>query len=330
MIDAPAPTRRGRFDALVAAQQPLCRDHYRLTVRIASPEAFCASQPGQFVQVLCHGPNPSDLEDRLLTWPTGDVPRFQRRELVEASPFLRRPFSIAGRRQTPNGTELDIIYRVVGLGTGWLQRMQVGDRVSLIGPLGNAFTLPPDRSIGLLVGGGVGLPPMFYLAEALAQAGWSGCAFVGATTADLLAMTMTAAPPADGQPAHTAAEFADLGLPVVVTTDDGSCGMRGLITDGLRVFLKAQPAAQRPQTVVFTCGPMAMMKAAADLAHQFDIECQVCTEQSMACGMGTCQSCVVRVRDAAAPHGRTSDGIEWRYRLGCTDGPVFSAADLVW
>ena len=325
---------RGLFDATVIANEPICVEHYRLRVRIAPETPFPASAPGQFVQLAC---GPSDFmehEDRPNTWEPGQLPQLHNGELTEPVPFLRRPYSIAARIDHDLGTDLDVVYRVTGLGTHFLERLAEGDPANLIGPLGNRFELPEDKSLGLLVGGGVGLPPMFYLAEAMQEEGWFGCAFVGATTGDLLAVTMT------GEPAHTeggasfcVTEFAGRGLPTVITTDDGTIGMTGRITDGLRNYLQTQPEEGRAECVIFVCGPEPMMKAVAELARVFRVEAQACVEQPMACGMSTCQSCVVRIKGIQGnepPHGVLEDGTPWRYRLACTDGPVFNTEQVVW
>jgi dihydroorotate dehydrogenase electron transfer subunit len=314
---------RHRFDATVQASDRICREHFRLRVRISGD--FPATRPGQFIQIGCRPPNgamdPDTLCGREIEWTIGRRPQLQQPELCEPLALLRRPFSLSGRVDDANGTRIEIIHRVIGVGTHWLSDLQVGDAVDLIGPLGNAFKVPEDKSIGLLVGGGVGLPPMFYLAEALAAARWQGVGFVGAQTRDLLAVTF------DGD---RAAEFAAHGFDTVFTTNDGSYGQKGLITDGLRRRIAAMSDADKRNAVVFTCGPEPMMHAVTTLAAEHGIDCQVCLEQAMACGMGTCQSCVVRIEDAARPHAHTDDGRPWRYKLACTDGPVFDACEVVW
>ncbi len=322
---------RGLFAARVVANTPICREHYRLTIRIGGERGFPPSWPGQFVQIGCRSDAPDIDEDRAFQWRPGEPPVPAPPELDEPAPFLRRPYSIAGRRDAERHTDIDIIYRVVGLGTTWLERLTPDDELDVIGPLGNTFTLPPDKSVALLVGGGVGLPPMFYLAEAVRAAGWSGCAFIGAVTGDLLAIDLTdQTPDASGSPVHAVRPFADAGLPTVVTTDDGSVGLRGLITDGLRQYLAQQSPAERAASVIYTCGPNAMMQAVAGLASAFEIDCQACVEQAMACGMGTCQSCIIRIRDEQHPQGTLSDGTPWRFRLACTEGPVFPADQVIW
>jgi dihydroorotate dehydrogenase electron transfer subunit len=158
-------------------------------------------------------------------------------------------------------------------------------------------------------------------------------------TRDLLPLTITgdAANPA-GPPAHDSvaplynvAEFARHGLPAVLSTDDGSYGHKGFVTDTLRQYLDRwiTDNADRARTVIYACGPEGMLKAVADVARRRQIACQVCVERAMACGLGTCQSCVIKQKkpDPSAP---PLAGQDWAYRLACTDGPVFEADTLLW
>lgn len=337
MISIQPTASRRRLDARVMSNRRICRDHYLLRLRIEGE--LPPTQPGQFVQLGCRPPNGwVDLPTMLgetVDWTPGHPPRLHQPELCEPLALLRRPFSLAGRGEDEHGTWIEIIHRVVGVGTRWLAELEQHDPVDLIGPLGNAFRLPEGKSIGLLVGGGVGLPPMFYLAEALAQANWRAIGFVGAMSRDLLAVHLVkgATVPTDGTPALTVEQFARHGFPTVITTDDGSMGMTGRITAGVELALRNLREEERRQAVLFTCGPEPMMRAAAALAEQFGVDCQVCLEQAMACGMGTCQSCIVKIDPTSTgdvPHGQTAEGRPWRYRLACTDGPVFDARDVVW
>ena len=326
---------RHRFDAAVEFNKPLCREHFLLRFRVVSP--FPPTEPGQFIQIGCRTPDVAQSFDELLgrdiQWRPGERPQLEQPELSGRLAMLRRPFSLAGRGDDERGTWIEIIHRVVGVGTAWLAELAAGDPVDFIGPLGNTFDLPVGKSMGLLVGGGVGLPPMFYLAEALRRAKWSAVAFVGALYRDLLAVTFEEGcegPDRDGKPTLCAAEFSRLGYPTVVTTDDGSFGLPGRITTGLERHLRALPPADAARAVVFTCGPDPMMHAVAKLAAAHGVDCRVCVEQAMACGMGTCQSCVVRIEDSAKPQAATEAGRPWRYRLACTDGPVFDSKVVVW
>jgi dihydroorotate dehydrogenase electron transfer subunit len=325
-VPASSSPKRGQYVSTVIANVPLCREHFRLALTI---DAFPPTKPGQFVQVACADDVESDVE-REWSWddsagarPVGPCGS----ELIARTAVLRRPFSLAGRRDTPGGVELDLIHRVVGVGTDWLSRLNVGDPVNVIGPLGNTFTLPEPGGQALLVGGGVGIPPMIYLASALGP-DRKGVAFCGALTRDLLALTVT--DQGAGDPDAVAGllnvdEFARHGIPTVVTTDDGSYGYRGFVTQALERYLDARARSGAPfdKTIVYTCGPEPMMKRVADIARSRGIRSQIAVERAMACGMGTCQSCVIKVKT-----GPTTDA--WRYKLACTDGPVFAGNDLLW
>ncbi|HEV7299329.1 MAG TPA: dihydroorotate dehydrogenase electron transfer subunit [Tepidisphaeraceae bacterium] len=311
-------SKRGQFDATVAVNRTLCREHFELTLRLPS---FSVTAPGQFVQVTC-----ADWPDELseVEWDENRPPRLSGTEIADRTAILRRPFSLAGRRDTAEGVEIDLIHRVVGVGTDWLSRLSVGDTVSVIGPLGNTFTLPQNGGTALLVGGGVGIPPMIYLASQLS--GTPAVAFCGALTRDLLALSIEpkSEPPAVGG-AMNITEFARHGVPAVISTDDGSYGYRGFVTQALEQYLDQffPTGGPAPRPTIYTCGPEPMMKRIADIAASRQLPVQIAVERAMACGMGTCQSCVIKVKtdDAAAP---------WRYKLACTDGPVFAGSDLLW
>jgi dihydroorotate dehydrogenase electron transfer subunit len=244
--------------------------------------------------------------------------------------MLRRPFSLAGRRNLDGSVELDLIHRVVGAGTDWLSHLKIGDSIFVLGPLGNRFELPTADGIALMVGGGVGIPPMMYLAERLA--GRKAVAFAGALHRGLLPLTITddVTTPQnnDADPRLNITEFSRFGIPAVIATDDGSYGFGGFVTQSLEVYLQRNPVNHR-SAVVYTCGPEPMMKRVAEIAGNFGIPCQIAVERAMACGMGTCQSCCIKVRKPD-PSQPPVPGKEWAYRLACTDGPVFSASDLLW
>lgn len=329
--------RRGAFVARVEANERLCRDHFRLRLGIEPSKgnlqpSFPATRAGQFIQLGCRAPDggkpDSDLIGSERHWPTGQMPRLDQSQLCSAEAMLRRPFSLSGSA----GRAVELVHRVVGSGTRWLAHLSIGDGVDLLGPFGNGFDLPPDRSVGLIVGGGVGLGPMLYLGETLQHAGWRAVAFVGAMSADLLAVEFDqhVKPRKDGLPTLSVRHFNRLGYPTVVSTDDGSLGLHGRVTDSLKLLLDSQSRLDASQSVVFTCGPTAMMRAVAELAATYGLPCQVCLEQAMACGMGACQSCVVRIRDDQSPQGTSAQGVPWRYRLSCTEGPVFPADTVVW
>ena len=313
---------RGQFIATVQANKSLCREHFGLVLRVP---AFPPTEPGQFVQLSCRDVGEADRTERELEW-TPDTPLHLGSDTMLApGAMLRRPFSLAGRDDREGGVDLHVIHRVVGIGTDWLSRLRAGDRVDILGPLGNQFTLADAGATAVLVGGGVGIPPMLYLATRLA--GKPAVAFAGALTRDLLPFTIRDEIVPDGaNPAPTISEFHRHGIPSVVTTDDGTYGFRGFVTQALEQYLDAN---QGKTHVIYTCGPEQMMKRVADIAAARGIECQIAVERAMACGMGTCQSCCIRVKkpDPALP---PLPGREWCYRLACTDGPVFSGRSLLW
>ncbi|MCG3181290.1 MAG: Dihydroorotate dehydrogenase B (NAD(+)), electron transfer subunit [Phycisphaerae bacterium] len=315
---------RGLFDAQVISNRQICREHFRL---VLSVKDFPAAAPGQFVQLGCRDPHAPPDEPDEHEWIDADDPGLRTRSLVAPTPLLRRPFSLAGAEpdpQRPGCTLLEIIHRVVGLGTARLAGLREGDAIDLLGPLGNGFPLPRAGQRAVLVGGGVGIPPMIYLARALGAADVGGVAVCGVTTADLLPLTWADGVAADpqGLPTRCIREFADFGIDAVVASDDGSVGVPGRVTVALQRVLDhlALPAGD---VVVYTCGPERMMRAVTEMSQARGLTTWVCMERSMACGMGTCQSCVCRVNDKSSDDG-------WRYRLVCTDGPVFDGRVLIW
>ncbi len=325
----PSPQRR-RYDAEIVFNRVLCREHWLLRLRIIGDLA--PTMPGQFVQLGCRSPKAETWIGNESSAPIGAWPQLHQPELCGSVALLRRPFSIAERGEDDGGDWIEVIHRVVGVGTDWLAHLEAGESVDLIGPLGNHFDVPPQRDLGLLVGGGVGLPPMIYLARRLVAEGWDAVAFVAARSADLLALTMEGQTPSgEGRSTMCAREFTRHRVGAVVMTDDGSLGAKGLLGEGVERYLETLDADDRRRAVVFTCGPEPMMRGVASLASRFGTDCQVCLEQAMACGMGTCQSCVVKIEsDPASAHGKADNDRPWRYRLACTDGPVFDARQVVW
>ena len=173
---------RGVFVGQAIRNDRLCQDHYAL--RLLLP-AFPSTRPGQFVQLQCRTLGPQQGY-REVDWPTDHPPRLSQPELTGKEPLLRRPLSLAGRREVAGGVELDLIYRAIGIGTHWLAGVKEGTPLSVLGPLGNAFPISATKRHAFAVGGGVGIPPMLYLAEALVAAGKTVVAFSGARTRGLL------------------------------------------------------------------------------------------------------------------------------------------------
>ncbi len=310
---------RGAFIAEVLANEPLCRDHWRMVLTLPQ---FPTTRAGQFVNLQCR-PLDDLLGARQVDWPAGGTPRFTQPELTDRETMLRRPFSLAGRRDCDGKVELDVIYRTVGVGTHWMSELKPASSISILGPLGNGFRILPGKPSAVLVGGGVGIPPMLYLAEALTAGGKNIAAFLGARSAELFPLHLLTGGHVspEGSPAECVAELAEWSVPTAVATDDGSLGFTGLVSEPFERWLDAGKLGA-DDVVVYSCGPEPMMQAVGDICIERGIECFLAMERHMACGMGTCQSCIVKIRDDSEQG--------WSFKLCCTDGPVFSAGDVIW
>ena len=309
---------RGSFLATVARNGRVCPGHHLLRLAF---DSFPPTQPGQFVQLQCRATTPP-APARAVAWPADRPPRLTYPELAGKEPFLRRPLSLAGRRETADGVELEIMYRLAGTGTHWLAGVQAGEELSVLGPLGNSFGIFPDRPAAALIGGGVGIPPLLYLAESLKAVGKDVVAFTGLRSADRLLLTLVPAAKVDpqGLPTFCLAELAALGVPASVSTDDGSLGAKAFASQTFHRWLDRSGLGPA-DLAVYSCGPEPMMKAVGDLCVARGIACQLAVERHMACGMGACQSCIVKIRDGSEKG--------WSYKLCCADGPVFDARDVL-
>ncbi len=310
--------RRSALDAQVTRVESPCREHAE--IEFVVPD-FPPSQPGQFLQIDCG--SAVSAEPRLHEWNDGARPALQDREWGPPSAYLRRPFSIADRWSGPDGrVHMTILSRAVGPGTRWLDQLRAGATLNISGPLGRGFELPRDPAEPvLLVGGGVGVPPLLYLARILHERGHTDVTLIfGAMTRTLVPLRLTAEPDAAGRPAPCAQLPGSAPYPTIITTDDGTLGLRGRVTDALRVWKQQRGESVRAQ--VYSCGPERMLEAVAHLTRRHGDDAQLCIEKPMGCGLGTCLSCVVRVHDARRPSG-------WRWALSCTEGPCFPRDMLV-
>ena len=219
-------------------------------------------------------------------------------------------------------TTAELLYCVLGPASVRLTTLDSGDSLSVLGPLGNGFSVPQGKRLALLLVGGMGAPPIRCLAKSLRAEypDTNVVAFVGAKTAQSL--------PFEGRFDEVPQRvdflipaFAEFGIPSAVTTDDGSAGQRGFITQRLDQWLDEQRDWSPQTTIIYACGPEAMLAATARLAAQRNIDCQVSMERRMACGIGVCQSCVVECRVEGSD--------ETVYKLCCQDGPVFDARTVV-
>ena len=307
-------------DALVVGCAPLCHAHVRIEM-IA--EGFPPSAPGQFVQICCH--EAEEPEPRMFNWSDEDIAALRSmRDWTDGATYLRRPFSIADRWEDSQGrTHLVVISRNVGPGTAWLEHLKEGARIDLIGPLGQGFRIPPDDRMLILVGGGVGIPPLLYLTRDLHHAGKRNVIMIfGATRRDILPVRLLNEPTTDGMPTLCVDSGTPGEYPAAITTDDGSLGLHGVVTDAIRAFAPTCRSASAERPLVLTCGPEGMLHAVAELSREMQWDCQMCIERKMGCGMGTCLSCIVRVHDPEKESG-------WRWALTCKDGPVFDRDDLL-
>ncbi len=312
MCNMRTPDRVCAIDAQVVSSDQLCLDHVAIELVL---QTFPHSNPGQFVQMQCS--NEDVVTARELEWPADGFPSLTGSALAVQA-FLRRPFSIADRWDDGDGhAHVLIISRSIGTGTRWLEGLQPGDRISITGPLGRGFALPEQPRPVLLVGGGVGIPPLLYLARRLAEQGQQNVtAVLGATTGDLLPLRMVATPDRDGRPSRCVAWPGAAPFPAIVTTDDGSVGLPGRVTAGVESWYRGAGAAACQNAIVYACGPEPMLQAVAQQTRKLGLTCQLCIERRMGCGLGTCLSCVVRRREPGAARG-------WSWALACQDGPVF-------
>lgn len=210
-----------------------------------------------------------------------------------SSMLLRRAFAIHEVKPDYGGT-VEFLFAVRGKGTAWLAERRSRDLLDVIGPLGKPFPLPRDPVNCVLVGGGYGGAPLFPLAHALRRRGCRVDFVLGAESVGKVFGAITA---------RRVAETATF------TTDDGSFGVRGTVTDAL-----GQVIEDAHSDVVYACGPMPMLRETTSVAMRYGIPVQVAVEETMACGTGVCMSCVIPVVG--------EDGITRMVR-SCVDGPVF-------
>ncbi len=264
---------------VILSNQEISPGYYRM--RILAPDYTKISQPGQFVMF-----------------------RVQKAE----QPLLRRPFGIFRTGFMPADCEamppkefVELIYKVVGSGTEIMQRLHQGDQVELLGPLGKGFDLGDPEEEKILVGGGIGLVPLYMLAEKLVETSKVRLLMGGRTRDDIITVT----------------EFERLGVETYVSTEDGSLGERGLVTQVLE-----QKLAEPQKKSVYACGPMPMIKAVEKICKSSAVPLQVSLEALMACGVGACLGCVVK----GAGHTEETPS----YLCTCKTGPVFKSGQLDW
>ncbi len=304
---------KGMFEAQVSFNRQIGPTFYRLGLEFSQEgaKAFANFQPGQFAQL--------DLSKTAL--PPPDAVPESLRDAAGRKILLRRPFSLAEVTTQGEATSAELLYCVVGPATVRMTTLSEGDTLSVIGPLGRGFQVPDGKKMVLLVGGGMGTPPLQHLAQVLTARG-DGVeiiAFAGAKTAQGL--------PYEGRLDEISRglgfclpEFAKYGVESLVATDDGSAGYHGLVTQRLCEWLEQSNLAP-DEIIMCACGPEAMLARTAEIAGQKNIDCQVSMERRMACGIGLCQSCAVECRVPGSN--------ETIYKMCCEHGPVFDAREVV-
>ena len=243
---------------------------------LGAPGVAEQARPGHFVALAVGGPGGATL--------------------------LRRAFSIyrVQERGVYGGT-VEIIFAAHGAGTQWMSKLRPHDPVDVVGPVGRPFALPKEQVSTTLVGGGYGTAPLFSLAEQLRARGCRVDFVIGAATEAKL---------------FGALEAKRMSQSVAITTEDGSVGERGRISDVLPGLLQ-----RNESDVVYACGPMGMLKVVTDIARAYGAHSQVAVEEAMACGIGVCMTCVLPV---------VGDDGETRMARACVDGPVFNGDAIRW
>ena len=219
-----------------------------------------------------------------------------------SSMVLRRAFAIYRSTALGNGQgQIELVVAPHGSGSTWLASQQVGSRVNVIGPLGTAFGIPTEPVRALLVGGGYGSAPLFGLSEVLKSRGCRVDMVLGASTA------MKIYAPLEGKRSVNA---------LVITTEDGSTGVQGRVSDVIPDLIDTNNIE-----VIYSCGPMGMLEAITTIAREKGVVHQCAVEESMACGIGVCMTCVLPVRG--------EDGVI-RMLRSCIDGPVMDGESVIW
>lgn len=237
---------------------------------LAAPAISSEARPGQFVMVR--------VSDRI-------------------PPLLRRPFSIHDRR----GETLDIFFQRTGLGTDLLSRKEAGESLDILGPLGHGFSCEGrSGQKTVLVGGGRGIAPLFFLARELDDQGAAVKVLYGAKTGSDLPLRR---------------KFEERELSLLCSTENGSLGHHGLVTDLLEDEIKRETPG-----MIYACGPEAMLKKAGRVAEAVHVGAELSLEAVMGCGFGACWGCVKRIKEGGAS----------AWVKTCEKGPVFSSRDIVW
>lgn len=220
--------------------------------------------PGQFVHIACEGK------------------------------FLRRPISVCTCQSDSSNDLLSVVFEVRGEGTRWLAQRQEGDKLDVLGLLGNGFPITPGGRY-LLAGGGIGAPPLYGCARSSAGSATAVLGFRSARQVILQELMTQSC------------------KDIFLYTDDGSLGTKGYVADGVHTVLDKDSDF----TAILACGPRPMLRGVAEVAQKYGLPCYVSMEERMACGVGACLGCAIQTADGSMKHV-------------CKDGPVFDAREVVW
>lgn len=248
---------------IITKKTAIARNIYSFT--ISCPEIARIAVPGQFVHIRADGFT------------------------------LRRPVSICGI--DPEKGTLRIVFEIRGEGTSVIARLNEGDVIDMLAPLGHGFTVDPDFKKVVLIGGGIGTPPMLPLAGIY---GKKAVAITGFRNASAVILQN---------------DFAGTGAETILCTDDGSAGIHGFVTQPLEDFVRSEKI-----DAVFACGPAPMLKNVASICSKNNIFCEISLEERMACGIGACLGCACK----------TKRNDEEYFAHVCKDGPVFKAEEVLW
>lgn len=205
-------------------------------------------------------------------------------------PLLRRPFSV----YNTGDTDVEIVFGIMGMGTKKLNNKKVGDLIDVIGPLGTPFNLKEGEDTAILVGGGLGAAPLPLLYRNLLKMNKKVLVFIGSRNKDYLLKKYL--------------------QNITIATDDGSEGYRGDVVSLLKEYLSKNPSNKYK---IYACGPTPMLIGIQNLAEKLNLKCEISLETMMACGIGICQGCAVKIKNSKE-----------KYILSCINGPVFSASEI--
>ena len=249
----------------------------------------------------------------------------------QLDPLLRRPFAVHSiKNATPKEMKrdttpcLEILYKVVGKGTKAMSLMKEGGELDVIGPIGNGYRLDPSIQTAILIGGGIGVASLFYLAETIMTKGSKSKKVVlllgGKTKDDILCVE----------------DFRRVGVEVRAATEDGSMGCKGVVTDLFLDSLSSADYTPESSPYCFACGPEDMLKEVSKVVLEKKLSCQVSLESKMACGVGACMVCGVETKSQLGVTGKetvlktTRQEDETGYKRVCKDGPVFDCKEIIW